>query len=44
MFWGHKKIKIFLFYLKLKAEGRDVTAARRELRVQLNKQIKQWDV
>ena len=33
-------MKIILSNLKLKTEGRDVTVVRRELGVQLNKQIK----
>lgn len=33
-------MKIILLNLKLKTEGRDVTVVRRDLRVQLNKQIK----
>lgn len=33
-------MKIILLNLKLKTEGRDVTVVRRELHVQLNKQIK----
>lgn len=37
-------MKMVLLDLKLKTEGRDVTATRRELRVQLSKQIKHEDV
>lgn len=33
-------MKIVLLNPKLKTEGRDVTVVRRELRIQLNKQIK----
>lgn len=33
-------MKIILLNLKLKTEGRGVTVVRRELHVQLNKQIK----
>lgn len=33
-------MEIVLFNWKLKTEGRDVTVVRRELHVQLNKQIK----